>query len=81
MKDYTQITGFNSKSRYIYYINIENYDDIVENNTLIIDQDEYGTFVYANKAGTAKLTVREGSKMVNQLEQLPLLYQKHPVKK
>jgi hypothetical protein len=50
------------KADTLYYINIENYDDIVENNTLIIDQDEYGTFVYANKAGTAKLTVREGSK-------------------
>lgn len=44
-----------------YYYIIENYDKVIENNTLIMNQDEDDVILYANKAGKAKVSVREGS--------------------
>lgn len=45
-----------------YYFNIENYDETnPENNVLDLIQNESVLYLYANKTGTAEVTVREGS--------------------
>ena len=45
----------------MYYYIIEDYDEIVENNVLVLYQYEGSLLIYANKVGTAKVSIREDS--------------------
>lgn len=50
------------KANTAYYFSIEDFDsDNSDNNPLVVREEIYSNFLYGNKVGKAKVTVREGS--------------------